>query len=170
MYLINPIVTYASVIWSCCDKEYLNRVLKLQKRAAMVILFPDRDLRSVQLFNEFKWILFYNENKISFCSLIFKLIQGTLPNCLIKHFTVNNQVHSRSTRCAKFSLVSSRYIHETDDGKSFLVRTCKLWNKLSLEFRSRDSLLAFKKSLFSVTFKEQLSLNYFSIYLDINVI
>ena len=29
--------------------------------------------------------------------LIFKLIQGTLSNYLIKHFTVNNQVHSRNT-------------------------------------------------------------------------
>ena len=30
------------VIWSNCDKELLNRVFKLQKRAARVILFADR--------------------------------------------------------------------------------------------------------------------------------
>ena len=35
--IIHPLITYTSVIWSCCDKEYLNRVLKLQKRAARVI-------------------------------------------------------------------------------------------------------------------------------------
>ena len=55
-------------------KESLNRVLKLQKRAAKVILSADRDSPSVQLFNKLKWIPFYEENKISCCSLIFKLI------------------------------------------------------------------------------------------------
>ena len=30
--IIHPIIRYVSVIWSCCDKESLNRVLKLQKK------------------------------------------------------------------------------------------------------------------------------------------
>ena len=78
--IIHPIITYASVVWSCCDKESLKRVLKLQKRAARVILSVDRESPSVHLFNKLKWIPFYEENKINCCSLIFKLIQGTLPN------------------------------------------------------------------------------------------
>ena len=126
--------------------------MKLQKRAARVILSALRDSPSVQLFNKLKWIPFYEENKISCSSLIFKLIQGTLPNSyLIKHFTVNNQVHSRKTRYAKLNLVYPKYIRETEGGKSFLVRARKLWNTLSLELRSRDSVSAFKKS-FNVFF------------------
>ena len=49
------------------------------------------------------------KNKISCCSVIFKLIQGTLPNYLIKHFTVNNQVHSINTRYAKLNLGYPEY-------------------------------------------------------------
>ena len=90
--------------------------------------------------------LFHEEKEISSCSLVFKLIQGTLPNYLIKYFTVNNEVHSRNTRYAKFNLVCLKYIRETEGGKSFLVRACKLWNKLSLELRHKDSLPAFQKS------------------------
>ena len=59
--IIHPIITYASVIWSRCDKESLNRVLKLQKRAARVILSAYRDSPPVQLFNKLKWIPFYEE-------------------------------------------------------------------------------------------------------------
>ena len=83
----------------------MKRVLKLQKRTARVILSADSDSPSVQLLNELKLIPFkiYEVNKISSFSLVFKLIQGTLPNYLIKHFTVNNQVHSRNTRYAKFN-------------------------------------------------------------------
>ena len=82
---IHPMITYASVTWSCCDKESLNRVFKLQKSVARGILSADRDSPSVQLFNKLQWIPFCEENKISCCSLIFKIIQGTLPNYLIKH-------------------------------------------------------------------------------------
>ena len=54
-------------------------------------------------------------------------------------------------------------MRETEGGKSFLVRVCNLWNTLSLELRSKDSLPVFKKILFNVIFKEQLNLNQFSI-------
>lgn len=63
--IIHPIITYASVIRSCCDKESLDRVLKLQKGEARVILSADRDSPSVRLFDKLKWIPFYEENKIS---------------------------------------------------------------------------------------------------------
>ena len=39
-------------------KRNLNRELKLQKRAAGVILFADSDSPFVQLLNKFKWIPF----------------------------------------------------------------------------------------------------------------
>ena len=120
--IINPIITYASAIWSCVDNESSNRVLKLQKSAARVILSADRDSSSIKL----KRIPFYEENNISSCSLVFKRIQGTLPNYFIKHFTVNNQVHSRDTRYAKFNFVCPKYIRETEGGRYFLVRACKL--------------------------------------------
>ena len=50
--IIRPVLSYMSVIWSSCDKELLNRVLKLQKRAARVILYADRQASSVAQFNK----------------------------------------------------------------------------------------------------------------------
>ena len=49
---IRPAMNYVSVIWTTCNQESLGRVLKLQKRAAMVILFAERQSPSVQLFNK----------------------------------------------------------------------------------------------------------------------
>ena len=48
--IIHPTITYASVMWSSCDNETLNRVFRLRKRAARVILSADGDSPSVQLF------------------------------------------------------------------------------------------------------------------------
>jgi len=40
--IIHPVMSYADVIWSSCDKELLCRVLKLQKHAAnQIILYAD---------------------------------------------------------------------------------------------------------------------------------
>ena len=40
--VIRPVMSYASVIRSSCDKKQLYRVLKFKKRAARVILYADR--------------------------------------------------------------------------------------------------------------------------------
>ena len=72
-------MSYASVIWSSCDKEQLYRVVKLQKRAARVILYADRQAPSVTPFNKLSWILFYEQSRIDKCSIIYKRINGTLP-------------------------------------------------------------------------------------------
>ena len=48
--IIRLVLSYVSVIWSSCEKEFLNRVLKVQKRTARVILYADRQASSVALF------------------------------------------------------------------------------------------------------------------------
>ena len=69
--VIRPVMSYASVIWSSCDKEPLYRVLKLQKRAARVILYADRQASAVVLFNKLSWIPFYEQPRIDKCSIIY---------------------------------------------------------------------------------------------------
>ena len=44
--IIRQVIDYVNVDWTRCDKHCLNRVLKLQKRAARVIL--DADCQTVQ--------------------------------------------------------------------------------------------------------------------------
>ena len=39
---IKPIMLYLSPVWSSCNKELLERVLRMQKRAALIILDADR--------------------------------------------------------------------------------------------------------------------------------
>ena len=56
-------MTYASTVWTSCNKEVLERVLRrIQKRAARIILEAQRTSRkTVTLFNNLSWIPFYNE-------------------------------------------------------------------------------------------------------------
>ena len=54
---------YVSVIWSNSDKHCLDRVLKLQKRAARIITSVDCYAPSVQLSNMLEWIPFFENAK-----------------------------------------------------------------------------------------------------------
>ena len=71
--IICPAMEYANVIWSSCDKELLNRVLKLQTHAARTILFIADHQASSVAFNKLCWIPFYEQCKIDKCSIAYSV-------------------------------------------------------------------------------------------------
>jgi hypothetical protein len=68
--IIKPGLLYGSTVWCSCKQDDLQRVLKLQKRAARVILDADRRACSVDLFNTLGWLPFYIEVHINRCTLV----------------------------------------------------------------------------------------------------
>ena len=75
--VIKPLLVYASTVWTSCNKEVLERVLRMQKRVVRIILEAQRTSRTVTLFNNLSWIPFYNEAYIKRCELAFKRINGS---------------------------------------------------------------------------------------------
>ena len=71
---------YLSPIWSSCNKELLERVLRMRKRAARIILDAERTTRTLTMFNELNWIPFFIEAYISRGFIAFKRIEGTTPD------------------------------------------------------------------------------------------
>ena len=114
-----------------CDKELLYRDFNLQKRAARVILYAERMVPSVELFNRLKWIPFYEKCKIDKASIMFKRIHGELPSYLNEHISINNSRHSRTTRYSNFNVLCPRYNRETEGGRTFLVTGTKIWNEFN---------------------------------------
>ena len=91
------------VVWSSCDEHCLNRVLKLQKRSARIILDADSQASSVKLFNKLKWIPFYEQAKIAKCCIIYKRLQEHVPTYLKSLLKLSCENHSRQTRYANFN-------------------------------------------------------------------
>ena len=80
--LVKPTMMYGSLVWTYCSTEDLKRVFRLPKRAARVILQVDTRSRTVDNFKKLSWIPFYNEVKINKCILVFKKLNGDVPNFL----------------------------------------------------------------------------------------
>ena len=161
--IIRPVMSYASTIWGTCNKILLNRILKLQKRAARTIMFADRQAPSVALFNELSWIPFYEQCKIDKCAIFYKRIHNNLPSYLGDCIILNNVRNSRNTRYANFNAICPRYKRETEGGRTFLVTATRQWNNIPLNIRKVDSLNCFKNNLRSNILKDQQLLHHFSI-------
>ena len=119
--IILPAMSYADVIWSSCDKEPLNRVLKSQERAARIILYADRLTPSMTLFNRLGRVPFYEQSKINKCAIFYKRVNGSLPHYLNEHSTINNTQHNRSTWYASYNSICPYYERATEGGRSFAV-------------------------------------------------
>ena len=56
---------YGSSVWVSTSVDNLNKVFRLQKRAARVILNADTRANTVDLFRELNWLSFLHEAKIN---------------------------------------------------------------------------------------------------------
>ena len=151
-------MVYASTLWTSCNKEVLERVLRMQKRTARIILEAQRTSRTVTLFSDLSWIPFYNEAHIKRCELAFKRINGSqLPKYLSASLRKNSDVHSRNTRNCDVNLLCPLHKNISEGGRTFAVRTVKDWNNLPRSRKTRRSLKSFKAELWKITLNSQKS-------------
>ena len=136
--VIKPLMMYASTVWTSCNKEILDRVLR--KRAARIILEAQHTSRNtVTLFNNLSWVPFYNEAYIKRYELAFKRINGSqLPDYLSASLRKNSHVHSRSTRNCNVNLLCPLHRNISEGGRTFAVRTVKDWNNLPRSLKTRS--------------------------------
>ena len=128
---------YGSTIWTSCSKENLLKVLRLQKRAAKIILDAEKTAPSVGLFNTLKWVpAFYAESYVNRCVLIYKRLNGNTPEYINDLLIRNSDTHNRSTRFCNINLMCPRFKRNTEGGRVFAVRATKEWNKLSVDSKS----------------------------------
>ena len=73
--VLKPSFLYGSGVWSSTSKANLDSILRLQKRAARVILNAPANSRSVDLFNTLNWVPFYSESHINQGALIYKRLK-----------------------------------------------------------------------------------------------
>ena len=98
-------------------KDLLYRVLKLQKRAARIILYADRLAPSVTLFNKLGWIPFYEQSKINKCAIFYKRINDSLPKYLNEHLVISNTQHNRNKRYARYNSICPSYKRVNEGGR-----------------------------------------------------
>ena len=87
--LIMPHFTYCSTVWNdgCCS--HINKLFKLQKRAARVITASTYEVRSTEIQENLDWITVEKnlKNRETIMSMPFKALTGKLPKYVVELFT-----------------------------------------------------------------------------------
>ena len=150
--VVKPVMLYVCSVWSSCSNKSLERVFRMQKRAARIILGAEYMTRTVTMFNKLNWIPYYNEAYINRCGIAFKRINdNTQPNYITEILRTNSDVHTWNTRYCNLNFICPHYNKASDGGRTFSVRMIKNWNNLDIIYKKSGTIKHFKKTLYSIS-------------------
>ena len=125
--MAKPLIEYCSSVWGVCSKQNQSKIIKIQKKAARLILEAPPSTPSKHMFQELKWLPF----EFKQVSLVCKAVTGSAPQYIHTLFT-NIEDHS------KYSLRSSTnnklFVPRTHH-KSFPYTCVIIWNALPENIR-----------------------------------
>ena len=141
---ILPIFDYGCLIWSRCTVTNTNRLLKLQKRAARIILKADILTPSETMFSELQWLSFTNRIQYRTHIMMFKAFNGQAPTYISSMFTKTSEIHNRNLRSVDNAQLRIPFSRTT---YSFTVNGAKLLNSLPNELREMSNINSFKNAV-----------------------
>ena len=89
---------FGCVVWGNTTNANLTRLVRLQKRAARMILKADFMTPPEQLFKELIWLAFPKRVQYHTCLMIYKSITGQAPEYISSMLTYVSEHHERQTR------------------------------------------------------------------------
>ena len=143
---ILPVFDYCCIIWGKDNKSYINKVHKLQKRIAKIIL--NKPLRSptIGLYRELNWLSFSDRCKYNIAVLVYKTINNLAPSYLLEllSFSQNDKYCLRSSNHHDLVLMKRPRTNLFKD--SFNYYSAKIWNTIPVSIRNSSSISMFKNS------------------------
>ena len=80
--LVLPYFDYCSTVWGSCGRGMCDRLQVLQNRASRVLTKSNYDRRSVEILDELGWDNLETRRIRQLATIVYKLINGTMPNHL----------------------------------------------------------------------------------------
>ena len=144
---ILPLLDYGSVTWGSASTANIERLAKLQKRAARIILKCDFDTPSASMFQELGWMSIEGRIKYNNAVLTYKALNDMTPDYIAELLTPMSQTHSRHLRSSESGELYVPYSHTKLYKGSFSCSAPRLWNSLPQTVRNSESLNVFKSNV-----------------------
>ena len=144
---ILPLIDYGSNTWRSTSKLNIERLSKLQKRAARIILKADFDTPSSEMFNELGWSAIANRHNYMYNKgvLTFKALNDLTPEYISDLLKPTSETHNRNLWSATNGSLSVPRSRTSLFDRSFSATAPKLWNSLPKEIITASSLENFKQ-------------------------
>ena len=97
---ILPLLDYGSVTWGATSAMTIERLLKLQKRAARIILKTDLNTSSADMFRELGWLPVGKRIDYNKAVLTYKALNNMAPEYITKLLAPMSEAHSLNLQSA----------------------------------------------------------------------
>ena len=140
---VYPYMIYCNHVWGNTCKTYVEKLVKLQKRAIRIVTSSKYNAHTAPLFAELKCLTMTQIHEYTMGVFMFKYINKELPCVFDGMFVFNMDIHQHSTRSANLLHVPA--IHTNLGKRSAKFYGTLLWNLISKELSHCTSLFMFKK-------------------------
>ena len=123
-----PVFDFGCVVLGNTINSNLTRLVKLQNRAARMILKAHFMTPFEQLFKDLNWLPFPKRVQYHTCLMVYKSITGKTPEYIASMLTYISEHHERQTRSTALDLLHIPRSHSAYFDRAFSVRSPKLWN------------------------------------------
>ena len=144
---ILPFIDYGSAIWGSAAGVHIERLSKLQKRAARIILRAEFDTPSEHMFKELGWFSVPKRIKYNKAVFTYRALNNFTPEYISNLLKPVSTVHSLNLRSANDGSLYVPRSHTSIFEGSFSCSAPRLWNALPQNIRNAGSLNVFKKNL-----------------------
>ena len=144
---ILPCIDYGSITWGSASSSNIERLNKLQKRAARIILRTDFNTPSQEMFEELGWSPVPYRIKYNKAVLTYIALNNLTPAYITNILKPMSQVHSLNLRSSKNDSLYVPKSRTSLYSGSFSCSAPRLWNALPQCVREAGSLDSFKKNL-----------------------
>ena len=97
-----PYLYYCNLVWASTYQSNLYRIILLQKRAVRILGWCSFDAHTDPIFKKLRIPKFHHICSLQMGQFMFSFKLGLLPTNFDSFFILNKDVHSYSTRNAKF--------------------------------------------------------------------
>ena len=141
-------IDYCLCIWEGASHVYLEKLHKIQKHAARIILNLNiMEMESHKMFNSLEWMNIYERINYKRCIYMYKIYYNHMPLYITDKFIVK----SSKNYCLRSSTDDFNFIAKKPRmdlyKKSLMYSGVILWNNLSVSVKQLESLPQFKYKL-----------------------
>ena len=131
-YYVKPPIEYCSSVWGICSKENQTKMIKIQKKAARLILEAPSLTPSKHMFQQLESLPFDEIVTFKQVSLLYKAVNFNAPQYILTMFTIIKNYSNYSLRS---SATKKLFVPRTHH-KFFSYTGVIIWNALTENIKS----------------------------------
>lgn len=145
---IQSIIDYCITAWGYAPGIYLDRVQRLQNRAARIITGNyDRDVHGIDIVKDLGWFNIRQRRDYFTAILVYKSLNGMSPDYMTDLFTYTHEISAYNTRATAQNILCVPKVNKHIFSQSIQYNGPRIWNSLPVEVRNAESLISFKSLL-----------------------